>query len=126
VHQQNVPAARRLRGASTPGEAELWEALRDRRLGGLKFRRQHPTGRFVVDFYCPELRLAVELDGPIHLAPEVAERDRWREDVIAARGVTFVRVSQKNIDPIEAVTQIRRAIDESNLPSPAQSGEGLG
>jgi len=51
----------------TPAEKLLWERLRDRKLGGFKFRRQHPLlGRFVVDFYCPEGRLVIELDGGVH------------------------------------------------------------
>ncbi|MEX1103071.1 MAG: DUF559 domain-containing protein, partial [Dehalococcoidia bacterium] len=51
----NVRAARRLRRELTATEATLWEALRDKRLNGLKFRRQHPVGRFVIDFYCADV-----------------------------------------------------------------------
>ncbi|MHB0858108.1 MAG: endonuclease domain-containing protein [Anaerolineae bacterium] len=56
-----------LRKQSTPAEALLWQNLRGRRLAGAKFRRQHPIGPYVADFYCAEQHLVVELDGPVHL-----------------------------------------------------------
>lgn len=59
-------AARLLRQQLTPAEAKLWEALRGHQLKGLKFRCQHPIGRFIVDFYCPSLKLVIEVDGSIH------------------------------------------------------------
>ena len=58
-----------LRGNLTPQERVLWDALRGRRLEDVKFRRQHPLGAFVLDFYAPELRLVVELDGDVHDDP---------------------------------------------------------
>jgi len=77
--------ARQLRREQTPAEALLWGHLRNRRLKGLKFRRQHPVGRFVADFYCAQHRLIVELDGAVHqrqreyddLRTEELERERW-------------------------------------------------
>lgn len=68
--------ARILRQAMTPAETALWQALRDRRLLGLKFRRQVPLGPRIVGFYCVEQRLAVEVDGP---APDPVF-ERWLED----------------------------------------------
>lgn len=59
-------AARDLRANLTPAEANLWKALRRRQLAGLKFRCQHPVGRFIVDFYCPVCKLIIEVDGAIH------------------------------------------------------------
>ena len=59
------PLAREMRHAPTPAEQGLWQALRNRRLG-VRFRRQHTIGRFIVDFYAHEARLVVEVDGPIH------------------------------------------------------------
>ncbi|MES1022191.1 DUF559 domain-containing protein [Gloeocapsa sp. BRSZ] len=61
-----IAAARRLRQNLTPAEKILWEALRNQQLNKLKFRCQHGVGSFVVDFYCAECRLVVELDGEIH------------------------------------------------------------
>ncbi|MGB3240119.1 MAG: DUF559 domain-containing protein [Geitlerinemataceae cyanobacterium] len=58
--------ARQLRHQLTPAESRLWQALRRKQLNGLHFRRQHPVGRFILDFYCPSCKLAIELDGAIH------------------------------------------------------------
>jgi len=61
--------SRDLRHPLTPPEAKVWRRIRDRRLG-FKLRRQHPIGRFILDFYCAEARLAIEIDGDIHAAPD--------------------------------------------------------
>ena len=70
-HRHNVPAARDLRARETSVEDVLWDELRGRRLDGMKFRRQHPIGAFVVDFCCTERRLAIELDGGIHAEQQI-------------------------------------------------------
>ncbi|MHB8377400.1 MAG: endonuclease domain-containing protein [Dehalococcoidia bacterium] len=67
--------ARELRARSTRGEDLLWEGLRNRRLLGRKFRRQQPVGPFVLDFYCGEERLAVEVDGPVHEQQRAADAE---------------------------------------------------
>lgn len=72
--------ARELRQRMTPAERALWERLRGRQVGGFKFRRQHPLGPYIADFYCAEAKLVIELDGGIH-------RDQWRDD--AARTAQF-------------------------------------
>ncbi len=69
--------ARSLRRQLTPPEAKLWRRLRDRR-ADFKFRRQHPIGSYVLDFFCPEVRLAVEVDGDQHARREQIIRDRER------------------------------------------------
>lgn len=61
-----VAAAQQLRQNLTPSEQTLWQALKNRQINGLKFRSQHPVGSFIVDFYCPQCRLVVKLDGEIH------------------------------------------------------------
>ena len=72
--------ARRLRRDQTDEEKELWRALKAGRFAGFKFRRQHPKGNYYLDFYCPEARLAVELDGFQHGLPEHLQRDQERAD----------------------------------------------
>ncbi|WP_193368427.1 endonuclease domain-containing protein [Pelagibius marinus] len=74
--------ARQLRGNMTEAEQRLWSALRRRQLDGLRFRRQVPLGRFIVDFACYEARVVVELDGGQHAESEAedAMRTRWLED----------------------------------------------
>lgn len=86
-------AALRMRWSPTPAEAALWSALKGRQLNGWKFRRQHPVGPFVIDFYCPAARLAVELDGSIHLTPEQQIRDVARTEQLASYGIRVVRFS---------------------------------
>ena len=71
-------AACRLRQELTTAEDILWQALRGRQLGGLKFRCQHPVGRFIVDFYCPSCKLAIEVDGSIHDLQQSYDRDRTK------------------------------------------------
>ncbi|RYB05373.1 DUF559 domain-containing protein [Lichenibacterium ramalinae] len=73
-----VARARRLRRAMTPPELRLWSALR-RRPEGRKFRRQHPLGPYVLDFYCDEARLGVEVDGLAHDLGSAPARDRMRD-----------------------------------------------
>jgi very-short-patch-repair endonuclease len=81
THDGSVSRARVLRQALTPPEARLWVHLRRRALAGLRFRRQHPVGVYVLDFYCAEARLAIEIDGESHAgrAGHDARRTRWLE-----------------------------------------------
>jgi very-short-patch-repair endonuclease len=76
----------------TPPEARLWTALRRGGLDGLKFRRQHPLGRCVLDFYCPSLRLAVEVDGYTHCIDERPERDLARDRWLLSQGIRTFRI----------------------------------
>src|SRR5215831_12615569 len=84
--------AHRMRRALTPPEARLWVQLRGRQLGGLKFRRQHPIGAYVLDFYCPSLRLAVEVDGFSHASDDQAAHDRARDRWLRRLGVRVLRI----------------------------------
>ena len=84
--------ARELRRRSTPSEALLWNALRARHFHGLKFRRQQAIGPFVVDFYCAEKRLVVEIDGPIHDDADQKAADESRQRAIESAGIRFVRI----------------------------------
>ena len=84
--------ARTLRKQPTPAERTLWHWLRHRYLGGYKFRRQHPVGPYVLDFYCAELRLCIEVDGGVHDEALRIVRDDARTDDLEARGITVLRV----------------------------------
>jgi very-short-patch-repair endonuclease len=64
-------AAKQLRKSLTPSEKQLWQALRGGKLAGLKFRRQHPVGNFILDFYCPAYKLVIEVDGEILVLPDL-------------------------------------------------------
>ena len=79
----------------TPAEQALWDALRDRRLAGLRFRSQHPAGPFVLDFYCPIRKLVVELDGPVH--ERQAEYDAARTAQLNAYGYRVIRFRNEEV-----------------------------
>ena len=106
-----VRAARELRQEATDAEARLWDALRGRRLAGLKFRRQHPYERFVLDFFCVEHQLAVELNGGVHAEPTQAARDAERTEFLQSRGVRVLRIKNETVEnKIETVLkQIKEA-----------------
>lgn len=98
--------AEELRKRMTEAETILWEALRNKKLSGLKFRRQHPIGRFIVDFYCHKYKLVIELDGSIHNLIEVAENDRNRELELKDFGLDILRFTNEQvINDLEYVLQ---------------------
>jgi len=86
--------ARELRRDQTYAEHWLWDTLRDRRLGW-KFRRQVPVDSYVVDFYCAELKLVVEVDGEIHLDPRQVAHDKSRDTHLRSIGCTILRFFQR-------------------------------
>jgi len=77
--RQTIRRAKQLRGNMSPPEARLWQVLRRAQLDGLRFRRQHPVGPYILDFYCDSLRLCVEIDGSSHDQPERARHDERRD-----------------------------------------------
>jgi len=83
--------ARRLRRDSTDEEKELWRVLRVGRFAGFKFRRQHPLGKYNLDFYCPIAKLSIELDGFHHGLPEQRRHDVEREQFLATQGIAELR-----------------------------------
>lgn len=113
-HHNNVPAARELRARGTRAEEVLWQELRSRRLGGLKFRRQHPIGPFVLDFCCVERRLAIEVDGGVHGTLE--ERDAERESLLVAAGFRVLRFS--NDDVQQRLSQVLESIQTAAQVEP--------
>ncbi len=88
---------RRLRKEETPAEKVLWAALRNRKLNGEKFTRQHGIGAYVADFHCSKYKLVIEVDGGIHLRKDVAERDRTRSEFIEAWDITILRVTNEEV-----------------------------
>jgi very-short-patch-repair endonuclease len=101
-----VLAARDLRQASTRAEQILWQALRGRRLNGLKFRRQHPFGCFVIDMFCVECQLAIEIDGSIHRTPAQAVYDAERTVLLKEKGICVLRFTNEEIESdLERVLQ---------------------
>ena len=93
---EQKPLRRGMRKKPTATEDALWTHLRDRRLGGAKFRRQHPVDHFIVDFYCAEASLAVELDGPIH--ERTREADALRQAYLEGIGLHFLRFTNAEVN----------------------------
>jgi len=90
--------AQYLRKESTPAEKILWTYLRNRQLKNLKFRRQAVIQyRFIADFYCPELKLIIEVDGKIHLKSEVSKNDYARTKELLELGYRVIRFSNKHV-----------------------------
>ena len=104
--------AREMRSKATSSEAFAWELFRDRRFLGLKFRRQHQIGSYVVDLYCHERKLVVELDGPIHDDSQRQPMDARRDAYLKSQGMTIVRIKNEHLldDTIEALDKIAEAI----------------
>ena len=95
---------RTLRASMPKAEVLLWSRLRVKQLSGLKFRRQYSIGPFAVDFYCPELKLAIELDGESHSQEESLQRDAERQGYIEGFGIRFLRFTNNEIyDNLEGV-----------------------
>jgi very-short-patch-repair endonuclease len=97
VEKGKKEQARNLRKKSTPAENELWSRLRNRKLAGLKFRRQQVIEGFITDFYCEEVKLAIEVDGPVHGNDEQIKTDRLREKVFCSRGVYTLRFQNEAV-----------------------------
>jgi very-short-patch-repair endonuclease len=87
----SAQAARILRDRGTPAEQQLWQLLRDRQLEGFKFRRQHNWNQLVLDLYCAEAKLVIELDGAGHLDAEQHARDHERTRLLENRGLRILR-----------------------------------
>ncbi len=96
--------ARTLRHELSPAEKILWKSLRGRRFAGLKFRRQHPIGAYILDFVCLEIGLGIELDGESHLTRE--EQDQARDRWLASQGIKMLRFWNTQVfDDNEAVME---------------------
>jgi len=95
-HLYNDPARkterRRLRKNATDAEVKLWSILRDRRMAGFKFFRQYGVGPYVLDFYCPERRLAVEVDGGQHAEAHGLQHDAGRDGYLSKQGIRVIRL----------------------------------
>jgi very-short-patch-repair endonuclease len=113
-----------LRYSMTPAERLLWGKLRNRKLSGFKFRRQHPLNHIILDFYCHDARLAIEIDGNIHNDRYQKERDKERTMILKKFGIHELRFTNSEVEKdIEAVLN---TIKEHLLPLPPSPGWGKG
>jgi very-short-patch-repair endonuclease len=107
----------KLRKTLTPAEAALWNILKGSRLDGRKFRRQYGVGKYVLDFYCPLEKLAIELDGDGHFSVADVHRDNERRRFIADFGIKIIRFDNDVVfaDPEFVVARIRSWFGWSKL-----------
>lgn len=105
---------RELRVTSTKAEKVLWEYLRNRNLGGLKFRRQHPIDKFIADFYCHEKKIVVELDGAIHDDKMNAQYDEARTYELNGSGIKVIRFRNSEVENNISlvIEEIKRATEK--------------
>jgi very-short-patch-repair endonuclease len=94
---RRVSKARELRRTQTNAERTLWEQVRNKRLGGFKIRRQHVLNEIIVDFYCVDKRLCIEIDGPYHDEQAVQELDKQRDDDLKAHGFSVLRFKNDEV-----------------------------
>jgi len=117
--QETVELAKELRKSMTPCEKLLWNRLRRKNILGVKFRRQHPIGYYIADFYCHEIRLVIEVDGPVHYSLPQKEHDRNRNFEMDRLGIQVLRLTNNDIKQhLGSVIQtIRKEISQRLLPS---------
>ena len=100
-HMHNVKELKERRGelrsGLTPAEALLWKSLQRSQLSGKKFRRQHSIDKYIVDFYCPDCRLAIELDGDAHFTEGGAKYDAARTEFLTRKGIRVLRFENREI-----------------------------
>ncbi len=110
----NKGIARHLRKNLTYGEKILWKILRNKNVKGLRFRRQHPIDNYIVDFYCKEKSIIIEIDGPLHEEEERKLKDEIRETYLHAKGYRILRFRDKellgNVDDI--LQRIKKFIEK--------------
>jgi very-short-patch-repair endonuclease len=118
----DIPLARRraLRRECTDAEAALWAHLRAKRFAGFKFRRQHPCGPYILDFYCASGRLAIELDGGQHFDPVVRAYDERRTAFLHRHRITVLRFATDLVfrEPAAVLEVIAGALGLFDGPSP--------
>jgi len=128
VKRKVLESVRQFRKEPTKSEHLLWQALRGKKLDGIKFRRQQPVGNFVVDFYNSTYRLVIEVDGSVH--EDQIEFDQAWQDILEELGLNILRLNAESVEKNlpSALGEIRRKIEELKLqanksPSPF-IGEG--
>ena len=125
VHPAKVAQAKELRDNMTPAERYLWQQVRANRLDGWHFRRQQIIDGFIVDFYCHQANLVIEIDGPIHESQQAADAER--EAILTRTGLKVLRFTNREVmgNVRLVLNQIRAALPkERPTPQPPSSQEG--
>jgi very-short-patch-repair endonuclease len=127
LQRPNIPISRTLRKNQTDAERKLWSVLRNRQLNGIKFRRQFSIDKYILDFYSPEYKIAIEADGGQHYTDEGIISDNVRAKALEVQGIQMLRFSDRDILlNIEGVCEmiLRVTDNHENTPSPQSSPLG--
>jgi very-short-patch-repair endonuclease len=130
LRRRMTEIARDFRKQPTKSEAKLWQALRGKKLDGIKFRRQQPVGPFIVDFYNSVYRLVIEIDGSIH--DSQFEADKNRQNILEELGLNILRISaelvEKDVSSVLEIIRMKiRELQSQVYESPSPIlGEGRG
>ncbi|MFH0975681.1 MAG: endonuclease domain-containing protein [Spirochaetota bacterium] len=110
---------RALRTSATEAEKKIWTKLRTRNIKGCKFRRQYSIGPYIADFFCPQAKLAVEIDGNVHNSSDALEYDKARDEFIKSAGILVLRFTNSEVEnnPENVVKEITKAIEDNITPS---------
>ena len=124
---RTIGRAKELRAAMSLPEVLLWKQLRRRGLEGLRFRRQHPVGPYILDFYCEDARLAVEVDGEGHGYGDRPGHDERRDRWLAGRGVAVLRLPARLVlkDMDSAIRTILAQVETLGMQPPSRPSGGL-
>ncbi len=108
--------AKSLRENMTRAESILWEALKGKKISGLRFRRQHPIGKYIADFYCHPIKLVIEIDGEIHNSRENKDYDIGREADLSSLGIKVIHFTNSQVEnDLDNVLILIKQISESRL-----------
>ena len=124
---ERLPLKRRLRSEMTGPEIKLWARLRLKQFQSLKFRRQHGIGPYIVDFYCPDRMMVIEIDGDTHAAEEQRLRDQQRDAYFRSLGLRIIRYTNhdivKNLDGV--LEDLAGRLGDSTSPHPSLQRRGF-
>jgi very-short-patch-repair endonuclease len=120
--ERSIEQARALRRRMSLPEVVLWQALRKKRLAGLRLRRRHPIGPYILDFYCPAVRLAIDVEGFAHDTTLRAGRDERRRAWLSQRGIIVLRVRAADVLRDESLEGVLREIENAARLGVAPSG----
>jgi very-short-patch-repair endonuclease len=125
-----VEFAKKLRNNMTLGEIALWREVKGKKLGK-RFSRQIPIDRYIVDFYCKDLQLAIEVDGSFHFKEGQEEKDKQRQTRLESLGVTMIRFSDTDVKNnlsfiLEEIKEHIKNLElKTPTPNPSQEGNSL-
>ena len=122
---ENKSARKNLRNCSTSAEAALWKLIKDKQIDGLKFRRQHSVGPYILDFYCSQLRLNIELDGEVHSTLEAMDYANARARfLINEKDIWVIRFENRVVfeNPSQIVEEIREVAKKRKIPTTSPYG----